>query len=213
MIDDVQFLANKEKTQDVFFHVFNHLHQSGKQVVLTSDRPPVDLQGIEQRLLSRFKWGLSADLQPNPTHFFPRRFDCRATPRYANGLGRGSNQHFLYTRNEKRIPPPVRGDSCNIRSLHPKRSGGTDYRFDGILGAESKHSNGRIAETTPGDPPTHSNRWPVDESYSAPIDSRTVRTAPMSHRGCRTNGSMKSNRGAMVLEPTMRIRAPKWGNM
>jgi chromosomal replication initiator protein len=64
MIDDVQFLANKEKTQDVFFHVFNHLHQSGKQVVLTSDRPPVDLQGIEQRLLSRFKWGLSADLQP-----------------------------------------------------------------------------------------------------------------------------------------------------
>ena len=64
IIDDVQFLANKEKTQDVFFHVFNHLHQSGKQVILTSDRPPVDLQGIEQRLLSRFKWGLSADLQP-----------------------------------------------------------------------------------------------------------------------------------------------------
>ncbi|MBS1646355.1 MAG: chromosomal replication initiator protein DnaA [Bacteroidetes bacterium] len=64
IIDDIQFLANKEKTQDVFFHVFNHLHQNGKQVILTSDRPPVDLQGIEQRLLSRFKWGLSADLQP-----------------------------------------------------------------------------------------------------------------------------------------------------
>jgi len=63
IIDDVQFLAGKEKTQDVFFHVFNHLHQTGKQIVLTSDRPPVDLQGIEQRLLSRFKWGLSADLQ------------------------------------------------------------------------------------------------------------------------------------------------------
>ena len=63
IIDDVQFLAGKEKTQDVFFHIFNHLHQSGKQIVLTSDKPPVEMQGMEQRLLSRFKWGLSADLQ------------------------------------------------------------------------------------------------------------------------------------------------------
>ena len=63
IIDDVQFFAGKEKTQDVFFHIFNHLHQNGKQLVLTSDKPPVELQGIEQRLLSRFKWGLSADLQ------------------------------------------------------------------------------------------------------------------------------------------------------
>jgi chromosomal replication initiator protein len=63
IIDDVQFLSGKEKTQDVFFHIFNHLHQNGKQLVLTSDKPPVELQGMEQRLLSRFKWGLSADLQ------------------------------------------------------------------------------------------------------------------------------------------------------
>lgn len=63
IIDDVQFFAGKEKTQDVFFHIFNHLHQHGKQLVLTSDRAPVDMQGMEQRLLSRFKWGLSADLQ------------------------------------------------------------------------------------------------------------------------------------------------------
>jgi len=63
IIDDVQFFAGKEKTQDVFFHIFNHLHQNGKQLVLTSDKPPVELQGMEQRLLSRFKWGLSADLQ------------------------------------------------------------------------------------------------------------------------------------------------------
>lgn len=63
IIDDVQFFAGKEKTQDVFFHIFNHLHQLGKQIVLTADRAPVDIQGIEQRLLSRFKWGLSADLQ------------------------------------------------------------------------------------------------------------------------------------------------------
>ncbi len=65
IIDDVQFFAGKDKTQDVFFHIFNHLHQNGSQLVLTSDKSPVELQGMEQRLLSRFKWGLSADLQ-NP---------------------------------------------------------------------------------------------------------------------------------------------------
>lgn len=63
ILDDVHEFAGKEKTQDTFFHIFNHLHQSGKQLILTSDKPPVELQGIEQRLLSRFKWGLSADLQ------------------------------------------------------------------------------------------------------------------------------------------------------
>lgn len=62
IMDDVQFLAGKEKTQDVFFHIFNHLHQSNKQLVLTSDKAPVEMQGMEQRLLSRFKWGLAADL-------------------------------------------------------------------------------------------------------------------------------------------------------
>lgn len=63
IVDDIQFFANKDKTQDIFFHIFNHLHQNGKQLVLTSDRPPRDLEGMEERLLSRFKWGLSADLQ------------------------------------------------------------------------------------------------------------------------------------------------------
>ncbi len=62
IIDDVQFFTGKEKTQDVFFSIFNHLHQNGKQIVLTSDKPPIEMQGMEQRLLSRFKWGLSADL-------------------------------------------------------------------------------------------------------------------------------------------------------
>ncbi|WP_266369338.1 chromosomal replication initiator protein DnaA [Tellurirhabdus rosea] len=63
IIDDIQFLAGKEKTQETFFHIFNHLHQSGKQIIMTSDRAPRDLQGLQDRLLSRFKWGLSADLQ------------------------------------------------------------------------------------------------------------------------------------------------------
>ncbi len=63
IIDDIHGLAGKEKTQNVFFHIFNHLHQKGKQLIITSDKPPVELKGMEQRLLSRFKWGLAADLQ------------------------------------------------------------------------------------------------------------------------------------------------------
>jgi chromosomal replication initiator protein len=63
IMDDVHNFAGKEKTQDFFFHIFNHLHQSGKQLIITSDKAPKDLAGLEERLLSRFKWGLSADLQ------------------------------------------------------------------------------------------------------------------------------------------------------
>lgn len=63
IIDDVQFFAGKEKTQEVFFNIFNQLHQSGKQIIMTSDCPPRELKGLQERLLSRFKWGLTADLQ------------------------------------------------------------------------------------------------------------------------------------------------------
>lgn len=63
IMDDIHNLAGKDKTQDIFFHIFNHLHQKSNQIILTSDKPPVEMKGIEPRLLSRFKWGLSADLQ------------------------------------------------------------------------------------------------------------------------------------------------------
>lgn len=63
IIDDIHFLSGKEKTQNVFFHIFNQLHQHSKQLVITSDKPPVEIEGMEARLLSRFKWGLTADLQ------------------------------------------------------------------------------------------------------------------------------------------------------
>jgi chromosomal replication initiator protein len=64
IIDDIQFLTGKEKTQDLFFHIFNTLHQSRKQIILSSDRPPKELKGMDERLISRFKWGLAADIQP-----------------------------------------------------------------------------------------------------------------------------------------------------
>ena len=63
IIDDIQEFAGVTKTQNTFFHIFNHLHQNGKQLILTSDRAPVLLQGMEERLLTRFKWGMVAELE------------------------------------------------------------------------------------------------------------------------------------------------------
>lgn len=83
IVDDIQFLAGRSGTQDVFFHIFNYLHQNGKQVILTSDKAPVDIQDIEQRLLSRFKWGLSAEIM-HPD--FETRVDILKNILYRDGV-------------------------------------------------------------------------------------------------------------------------------
>lgn len=68
IVDDIQFLKERKKTQEIFFNIFNYLHQLDKQIIIVSDKPPKDLKGIQERLISRFKWGLTASLQVPDVH-------------------------------------------------------------------------------------------------------------------------------------------------
>lgn len=83
LVDDVQFFAGKDKSQEIFFNIFNHLHNNGKQLCITSDRPPKDLEGIEERLLSRLKWGLMAEMtMPD----YDTRYSILEKKMYADGV-------------------------------------------------------------------------------------------------------------------------------
>lgn len=84
IVDDIQYIMSKTGTQDIFFHVFNNLHTSNRQIILTCDMPPNELKGIDERLLSRFKWGLNAELQP-PDH--ETRLEILRQKMYREGIG------------------------------------------------------------------------------------------------------------------------------
>lgn len=88
ILDDVQELTGKEKTQNTFFYIFNHLHINGKQIILSADRPPIAIQGLEDRLLTRFKWGMQAEIE-KPTQNL--RLDILASKVEKDGLDIPSN--------------------------------------------------------------------------------------------------------------------------
>ena len=113
IMDDIQFLAGKEKTQKIFYHIFNELHQNRKQIVLTSDRAPKDLEGMESRLLSRFKWGLTADLSKR------RRRDAdRAI--FENRMERGRRRGASTRGRSSTSATTSRSRSANSKGVDPR---------------------------------------------------------------------------------------------
>lgn len=125
IIDDIQFLIGKEKTQDLFFHIFNTLHQSGKQIILSSDKPPKELKGLNERLISRFSWGLTTDIQPPD-------FETRIAiiKNKANSFGISlSNQIFEYIAHN--ITSNIRElEGCLIKLLANASLNGKDVDFE-----------------------------------------------------------------------------------
>ena len=109
LIDDVEFLSEKEGTQEEFFHTFNTLYENQKQIILTSDRPPREIQHLEERLRSRFQWGLIADIQPPE---YETRFAILKKKDRVKQAARPGRSPGVHRRKDKKQCPPAGGLSA-----------------------------------------------------------------------------------------------------
>jgi chromosomal replication initiator protein len=165
ILDDIQFLSGKERTQEEFFHTFNALHDSGKQIVLTSDQPPSTIKGLEPRLRSRFEGGLIADIQP-PTRAM--RIEIVHSKAVQKGI---------------KLPPEVaevlvRRSGASVRELE-----GALNRVLGVAAVSGRPISAQLAEDALG--PLEANRRPV----SVEAIQQTV-----SHRFGLTVADLRSHR-------------------
>jgi chromosomal replication initiator protein len=161
LLDDIQFIAGKEATQEEFFHTFNALHQAGKQIVLTSDRPPGELRILEDRLRSRFAWGLAADLQPPD-------LETRIAIARSKAARRG-----------RRVPEPVLTTVATRASSNVRELEGALNRLFALADLLGTEPGMEIARTVLGDPGTNGGSCRPDDILQAVAAYYRVRTSDL----------------------------------